>query len=109
MMLSAAKRRAASSPRRSASVGTCSATSSATAWAARHLGPAAEAKTRRARPPISAERTTFASATTAGGSEIAQNLLLGHASSLALGGDLLRQAQEDLSAHVLGELRPFPR
>jgi hypothetical protein len=36
----------------------------------RHRGPTEEAKTTRARPPISAERTTFASATTALGSEI---------------------------------------
>src|SRR5215211_2416248 len=109
MTLSAARRRAASSPRRSARVGTCSATSSATAWAARHVGPAGEAKTRRARPPISAERTTFASATTAGGSEIAQDLLLGHTSSLPLRRDLVGQAQEDLSPHILWELRAFPR
>src|SRR3970040_621248 len=68
MTLSAARSRAASSARRSANAGTCSAISSATAWAARHVGPAGDAKTRRARSPISAERT-FASATRAGGSQ----------------------------------------
>jgi hypothetical protein len=54
--------------------GMCRAISSATASAARNRGPCGEAITRRARPPISAERTTFASATTAGGSEIAEYL-----------------------------------
>jgi hypothetical protein len=38
----------------------CSAIPSA-AWVARHVGPAGEARTSRARLPISAERTTFAS------------------------------------------------
>jgi hypothetical protein len=39
-------------------------------------GPCGDAITRRARPPINAERTTFASATTAGGGEIVQDLRL---------------------------------
>ncbi len=51
---------------------------------------------------------TFASATTAGGSEIAQDLLLGHMSSVALNGDLVRQTKEDLSPHVVGKLGTFP-
>lgn len=50
---------------------------------------------------MSAERTTFASATTTLGSEIAQNLLLADASSLALQRDLLREPQKDLASHVL--------
>ncbi len=62
----------------------------------------------RARPPISAERMTFASATTAGGSEIAQNLLLGHPSSLTLRSDLLGEAEEHLATHVGRELRGVP-
>ena len=62
----------------------------------------------RARPPISADRITFASATTAVGSEIAQNLLLGHPSSLTLRRDLLGQAQKHLAAHVSRELRGVP-
>ncbi len=64
-------------------------------------GPALDAKMMRARPPISAERTTFASATTTLGSEIAENLLLGHPLRLALLRDLLGQAQEeDFALHV---------
>ncbi len=51
---------------------------------------------------------TFASATTAGGSEIAQNLLLGHPSSLALRRDLLGEAQKYLAGHVGRELRCVP-
>ncbi len=62
----------------------------------------------RARPPISAERMTFASATTAGGSEIAENLLLGHPSSLTLCRDLLREAQKHLASHIGRELRGVP-
>lgn len=65
----------------------------ATARAARQVGPIDEAKTRRARPPIRTERTTFASATTALGSEIAQDLLLAHPASLALHRDLLCEAE----------------
>src|SRR3990172_10689458 len=108
MTLRAARRRAASSPRRPASAGTCSATSSATAWAARQLGPAGEAKTSRARPPISADRMTLASATTTGGSEIAQDLLLGHASRRPLRRDLIGEAQEHLAPHVLRKLGRIP-
>src|SRR5712691_4163827 len=108
MTLRAARRRAASSPRRSARTGRCSATSSATAWAAMQLGPTDEANTSRARPPISAERMMFASATTAGGSEIAHDLLLGYASGLPLRRDLVGQTQEDLSPHVLGKLGRLP-
>ena len=52
---------------------------------------------------------TFASATTAGGSEIAQNLLLGHPSSLTLRGDLLGEAQKHLASHVGRKLRGVPR
>lgn len=51
---------------------------------------------------------TFASATTAGGSEIAQNLLLGHPSSLTLRRDLLGEAQKHLASHVGRELRGIP-
>lgn len=52
---------------------------------------------------------TFASATTAGGSEIAQNLLLlGHPSSLALRRDLLGEAQKYLAGHVGRKLRCVP-
>jgi len=67
-----------------------------------------DAKTMRARPPISAERMTFASATTAGGSEIAENLLLGHPSSLTLRRDLLGEAQKHLAANIGRELRSVP-
>ncbi len=62
----------------------------------------------RARPPVSAERMTFASATTTGGSEIAQNLLLGHPSSRTLRSDLLGEAEKHLAAHVSRELRGVP-
>lgn len=62
----------------------------------------------RARPPMSAERMTLASATAAGGSEIAQNLLLGHPSSLTLRRDLLGEAQKHLASHVGRELRGVP-
>jgi hypothetical protein len=61
----------------------------ATASAAMQRGPWAEAMTRRARPPMSAERTTFASATTAAGSEIVEDLLLADALRAELGADLL--------------------
>jgi len=53
---------AGSSFRFSARRGTCPAISTATASTARHRGPCADAITRRARPPISADRTTLASA-----------------------------------------------
>jgi len=86
----------------------CSATSSATAWAVGQLGPAGEAKTSRARLPISADRMTLASATTAGGSEIAPDLLLRHASSLALRRDLIGEAQEHLAPDVLRKLGRIP-
>ncbi len=62
----------------------------------------------RARPPISAERMTFASATTAGGGEIAENLLLGHPSSLTLRRNLLGEAQKHLAANIGRELRSVP-
>ena len=65
------------------------AISIATASAATHRGPCGEAITRRARPPISAERTTLASVTTAAGSEIVEHLLLAHAVGLELRADLL--------------------
>src|SRR5438552_12738225 len=100
MALSAASKRLASSLRLAASTGTCSATSSATACAEKQVGPTAETNTSRARPPIRAERMTFASATTAGGSEIAQDLFLGHASRLALSRDLLGQPEEHLASHI---------
>ena len=74
-----------------------------------HAGPARDAKTSRAQPPTSANKMTFASATTAGGSEIAQDLLLGHTSSLPLSSDLAGQPKEDLAAHVGGELGRVPR
>jgi hypothetical protein len=109
MTLRAARSRPASSARRAVSTGRCSATSSATASAAMHAGPPGEANTRRARPPINAERTTFASATTTLGSEIAENLLLSHASRLALLGNLRGEAAEHLSLHVSGKLRCLPR
>jgi len=101
MTLSAASKSPGSSPRFFASVGRCSAISSATAAAARHEGPALDAKMMRARPPISAERTTFASATTTLGSEIAENLLFGHPLRLTLLRDLLGQAKEDFALDVL--------
>ena len=59
--------------------GRCSAISSATASAAMHCGPCCVAITNRARPPISAEKTTLAAATTAAGGEIVDNLLLARA------------------------------
>ena len=46
-----------------------------------------------------AERTTFASVTTAGGSEIAKNLLV-HVLGLQRRADLLGQAQEHLAANL---------
>lgn len=64
------------------------AISTATASAATQRGPCGEAITRRARPPISADRTTLASATTAAGSEILEDLLLAFASGLELRADL---------------------
>jgi hypothetical protein len=54
-----------------------------TAWSAWEVDHQA------ARPPMSAERTTFASATTAGGSEIAEHLLLVHVLCLQRRADLL--------------------
>ena len=59
-------------------------------------------------PPINADRKTFASATT-GGSEIAEDLLLGHAASRALRRDLGGQAQEHFPAEVVGKLGCVPR
>jgi hypothetical protein len=52
------------------------AISTATASAATQRGGCGVAMTSRARPPMSAERTTLASATTAAGSEIVEDLLL---------------------------------
>jgi hypothetical protein len=51
---------------------------------------------------------TLASATTARGSEIAQNLLLGHSTLFALRSDLVGQPDEDLAAYVGGELGRVP-
>jgi len=68
------------------------AISSATASAATQRGPCGEAITSRARPPISAERTTLASATTAAGSEIVEHLLLVCAAGFELRADLFGQA-----------------
>jgi len=51
---------------------------------------------------------TFASATTAGGSEIAENLLLGHPSSLTPRRNLLGEAQKHLAANIGRELRSVP-
>ena len=68
------------------------------------------ARTSCARPPISAERTTLASATTATGSEIVEDLLL--AGALWLGelcADLLGKSQEHFAAHLDGHLRACPR
>jgi hypothetical protein len=67
----------------------CRAISLAMASGAMHRGPCSEAITRRARPPMRAERTTFASATTAGGSEIAKDLLLADVLRLKRRTDLL--------------------
>ena len=72
--------------------------STATASTARHLGPCADASL--ARPPISADRTTFASATTTAGSEIVEHLLLGDAVRLERRADLLRQLEEHLAANL---------
>jgi len=55
------------------------------------------------------DRTTFASATTTSGSEIAEDILLGHTASLALRRDLIGQAQEHLPANVVGDLGCVPR
>jgi hypothetical protein len=74
-----------------------------------HLGPSGEAKTRRARPPISAERTTFASATTAAGSEVAEDILLAHTARRALGGNLIRQTEKHLALDVRWEISRTPR
>lgn len=57
---------------------------------------------------MSAARMTFASATTAGGSEIADDLLLGHPSSLALRRDLIGETQKHLASHVSRKLRGIP-
>jgi hypothetical protein len=73
------------------------------------VGPSADAKTRRARSPISAERTTFASATTASGSEVAEEILLAHATRLALSRDLIRQPEKHLASNIRRELRRGPR
>ena len=61
------------------------------------------------RQPISAERTKFASATTAGGTEIAEDPLLGHTASRALCRDLGGQAQEHFPAEAVGKLGCVPR
>jgi hypothetical protein len=89
----------------SARRGTCRAISTATASTATQRGPAADAITRRARPPISADRTTFASATTTVGSEIVEHLLLGHAVGFELRADLLRQTLEHLATNLDWQLR----
>ena len=65
------------------------AISRATASAATQRGPCGEARTRRARPPISAERIALASATTPAGSEIVEHLLLARALLSELRADLL--------------------
>src|SRR5262249_27920085 len=59
--------------------------------------------------PMRAERTTLASATTAGGREIAEHLLLADAFPLKRCADLLGQAQGDLAANLDRQLRRIPR
>src|ERR1700739_3042533 len=86
---SAANSSAGSRSRLDARRGMCRAISAATASAATQRGPGGEAITRRARPPMRADRTTFASATTAGGSEIAEYLLFVHVLRLQRRADLL--------------------
>jgi hypothetical protein len=61
-----------------------------------------------ARPPTSAERTTLASATTAAGGEIVEDLLLAGALFGELLADLLGEAQEHFAAHLDGELGRVP-
>src|SRR5687768_7760876 len=78
--------------------------SRATASAATQRGPCGEAITSRARPPMSAERTTLASATTAAGSEIVEDLLLGGSLLGELRADLLGEAQEHFAAHLEGNV-----
>jgi len=65
----------------------CRAISTVTAFAAARRGPCAETITKRARPPISADRTTFTSTMTTRGSEIVEHL------SLAQGGLLHEYAR----------------
>jgi len=84
------------------------AISAATASAATQRGPRDEPITSRARPPISAERTTFASATTAPGSEIVEHLLLSYTARLEVRPDLLRQTLEHLAAHLERQLGRVP-
>jgi hypothetical protein len=57
-------------------------------------------------PPISADRRTFASATTAAGSEIAENVLLAGAVGFELRSDLFGEAQggADRRAHALAQI-----
>ena len=100
MTRSAAKSNAGSRRCFVARRGMCRVISAATASAAMHRGPWGEAMTRRARPPISAARTTLASATTAAGSEIVENLFLARAFGVELSADLLGQAHEHLAANV---------
>lgn len=52
---------------------------------------------------------TFASATTAGGSEIALNVFLGHAPRVALSRNLLGQPEEHLAPHVRRQFGRVPR
>lgn len=84
------------------------AISTATASAATQRGAWGEAITRRARPPISADRTTLASVTTAAGSEIVEDLLLGCALGLELRADLFGEAQEHFAANLDGQLWRVP-
>src|SRR6266545_1956589 len=109
MTCSAANSSATSRRRCSASRGMWRAISSATASAATQRGPCGEAITRRARPPMSAERMTLASATTAAGSEIVEHLLLAGALLVELGADLLGEAQEHFAAHLERQLGRVPR
>jgi len=72
------------------------------------VGPRAEANTSRALPPISAETMTLASATTASGSEVVEDILLAHVTALALRGDLVAQPQEELATYVVTQARLCP-
>jgi hypothetical protein len=58
---------------------------------------------------MSAERTTLASATTAGGSEILEHLLLAYTPRLKLRADLFGKPLEHLPANVDREVRVVPR
>src|SRR5579859_3057702 len=93
-----------------ATAGRCSNTSSPTPAGLSTRGAASWIKTARARPPMVAESTTFASATrTSGSFEIGEELLLLHAFLVEFPSGSIREFGINALPNVVRQVGPIPR